>query len=163
MIESEEDLQTKCLLHLQAIHLAPTFADLYTSRAAAFLRRDWMGDAFAALADCEAAIALDPKPIKAYARRIYALITLKQLQVNISPESWAFSAWASLLLNLKSLWISHWIAISTSAFHDAKQFWAMQSLESNEILNGRQAEHFMKKQIDKISLTLLDILLMFGR
>ena len=54
-------------------------------RAAAYLKRDWMGDNFAALADCEAAILIDPTLIKAYCRRIVALISLGQLQASFPP------------------------------------------------------------------------------
>ena len=66
---------------MQAIHYAPNSGVLYLMRAAALLKRDWMGDSFEALADCEKAIKLDPTLVKAYCRRIMALISLAQFKV----------------------------------------------------------------------------------
>jgi WD and tetratricopeptide repeat-containing protein 1 len=57
----------------EALYLAPTCAALYSSRAGALLRRGWRGDAFAALRDCEASLALDPGSRRALLRRAQAL------------------------------------------------------------------------------------------
>ena len=77
-------------MKLQAIHLAPSVADLYINRATACLKRDWMGDSYSALADCERAIALDPTLVKPYYRRITALIALGQLEVIFHPPVISF-------------------------------------------------------------------------
>lgn len=69
---------------VQAIQKAPRCAMLFTSRAAAYLKRDWIGDSWAALQDCETAISLDPAFSKAHWRRVHALNALGQLQVAFS-------------------------------------------------------------------------------
>jgi WD and tetratricopeptide repeat-containing protein 1 len=48
-------------------------AVLYCNRAAAFLKRLYHGDGYMALSDCEAAIDVDAKYVKAYYRKIQAL------------------------------------------------------------------------------------------
>lgn len=69
---------------MQAIHLAPQCALLYSSRSAAYLKRSWIADAWAAVQDAETAITLDPLLIKAHCRRILALVALGQLQASSS-------------------------------------------------------------------------------
>ena len=72
--------QTPLSLGLQAVHLAPGCALLYSSRSAAYFKRGWIADYWAALQDAETAISLDPLLLKAYCRRILALVALGQLQ-----------------------------------------------------------------------------------
>lgn len=68
--------------NLQAIYLAPDCALLYSSRSAAYLKRGWIADFWAALQDAETAVSLEPLLIKAHCRRVLALVALGQLQVN---------------------------------------------------------------------------------
>lgn len=77
---------------LQAIHLAPDSALLHASRGAAYLKRDWLADTWAALQDCETAIRLDPCFAKAHCRRLQALVALDQLQVHNHSKKYSASA-----------------------------------------------------------------------
>ena len=77
----ELDASLRLKSALQAIHIAPNCALLYYCRAAAYLKRGWIADIWAALQDSETAIHLDPTLIKAHCRRILALTALGQLQV----------------------------------------------------------------------------------
>lgn len=63
----------------QALHYAPNSAVLYANRAAAYLKRGWISDSWAALQDCEKAVSLDPLFAKAHCRRVHALISLGQV------------------------------------------------------------------------------------
>ena len=71
----------------QAIRLAPSSALLYANRAAAYLKRDWVSDSWAALQDCETAIRLDPMFVKAHCRRVHALNALGQLHVSLTQHA----------------------------------------------------------------------------
>ena len=71
----------------QAIRLAPSSALLYANRAAAYLKRDWVSDSWAALQDCETAIRLDPMFVKAHCRRVHALNALGQLHVSLTQSA----------------------------------------------------------------------------
>ncbi|XP_058129120.1 WD and tetratricopeptide repeats protein 1-like [Anopheles ziemanni] len=51
---------------------------LYLNRATALMRRDWYGDAYAAVRDCHTALRLDPHYVKAYFRLARALLKLEQ-------------------------------------------------------------------------------------
>lgn len=46
------------------IRLAPNSAVLYQNRAAAYMKRAWYGDVYAALRDCQRALSLDPGYVK---------------------------------------------------------------------------------------------------
>lgn len=52
----------------------------YASRAVAFLKRNWLGDAYAALLDCQQALRLNPNYLEAHLRMIRALCELEFLQ-----------------------------------------------------------------------------------
>jgi hypothetical protein len=65
----------------EAIHLAPDAGLLYANRSAALLARNWEGDAWWALQDCERALQLAPNNYKSAYRRIQALKALGHLQV----------------------------------------------------------------------------------
>ncbi|KAI0228941.1 WD and tetratricopeptide repeats protein 1 [Lamellibrachia satsuma] len=54
------------LLYNKAISIAPDSAVLYGKRAAAYMKRKWDGDMYAALRDCGMAIKLDPSHLKAH-------------------------------------------------------------------------------------------------
>uniref|UniRef100_A0A2L2YFC7 WD and tetratricopeptide repeats protein 1 n=1 Tax=Parasteatoda tepidariorum TaxID=114398 RepID=A0A2L2YFC7_PARTP len=55
-------------LYSKAIVKYPDVACLYANRAAAYLKREWDGDYYAAIRDCYAAMRLDPEYLKAYFR-----------------------------------------------------------------------------------------------
>lgn len=54
----------------------PTNPVLYLNRATALMRRNWYGDVYAALRDCQTAVGLDPDYIKAHFRLARALLQL---------------------------------------------------------------------------------------
>ena len=64
----------------KAIQLAPNVAVLYGNRAAAFLKRGWDGDIYAALRDCYVALLLDPNYCKAHFRLAKCLLDLRWLK-----------------------------------------------------------------------------------
>ncbi|XP_064627626.1 WD and tetratricopeptide repeats protein 1-like [Lineus longissimus] len=69
------------ILYNQAVALAPDAAVLYGNRAAAFMKRGWDGDLYAALRDCHAAIHADQNHLKAHfrlARCLYELSWTKE-------------------------------------------------------------------------------------
>lgn len=63
-------------LYNQAISMAPNLPILYGNRAAAYLKRSWDGDVYAALRDCYSAINLDDSHIKAHFRLAKCLFEL---------------------------------------------------------------------------------------
>ncbi|XP_013417552.1 WD and tetratricopeptide repeats protein 1 isoform X2 [Lingula anatina] len=68
-------------LYNRALIIAPEAAVLYGNRAAAFMKRGWDGDLYAALRDCHTAIHLDTNHLKAHfrlARCLYELTWTKE-------------------------------------------------------------------------------------
>lgn len=61
-----------------AIRLAPDYAALYLNRATAYMRRNWHGDVYEALRDCQRAIHLDDDYVKAHFRLARALLQLER-------------------------------------------------------------------------------------
>ncbi|XP_033227505.1 WD and tetratricopeptide repeats protein 1 [Belonocnema kinseyi] len=55
-------------LYNKAISLCHMAAVLYANRAAAYMKRNWDGDTYAALRDCQMTLMLDPEHIKAHFR-----------------------------------------------------------------------------------------------
>ncbi|EAT49000.1 AAEL000008-PA, partial [Aedes aegypti] len=53
---------------------------LYLNRATALMKRNWFGDVYAAVRDCQRALRLDPHYVKAHFRLARALLKLGQLQ-----------------------------------------------------------------------------------
>lgn len=53
---------------------------LYLNRATALTKRNWFGDVYAAVRDCQRALRLDPHYVKAHFRLARALLKLGQLQ-----------------------------------------------------------------------------------
>ncbi|XP_060570664.1 WD and tetratricopeptide repeats protein 1-like [Ruditapes philippinarum] len=65
----EKEQYTKAIiLYNQAIACAPHASMLYGNRAAAFMKRKWDGDMYAALRDCHNALRLDLNHLKAHFR-----------------------------------------------------------------------------------------------
>lgn len=60
----------------QAINIAPQYPVLYLNRATTLMRRNWYGDAYAAMKDCQTAIRLEPRYVKAYIRLTRILLEL---------------------------------------------------------------------------------------
>ncbi|XP_022089925.1 WD and tetratricopeptide repeats protein 1-like [Acanthaster planci] len=71
-----KDYTSAIRLFNQALGIAPNSAILYGNRAAAFMRRKWDGDLYAALRDCHRALALDPSHRKAHFRLARCLLEL---------------------------------------------------------------------------------------
>ncbi|XP_059485390.1 WD and tetratricopeptide repeats protein 1 [Neocloeon triangulifer] len=63
-------------IYNEAIALCPNSAVLYANRAAAFMKRKWEGDDYAAYRDCATALALQPDYMKAHFRLISCLTAL---------------------------------------------------------------------------------------
>jgi len=61
----------------EALDLLPTAAILYGNRAAAYMKRSWDGDIYAALRDCYTALHLDPNHLKAHFRLARCLYELQ--------------------------------------------------------------------------------------
>lgn len=59
-----------------AIRVAPDYAALYLNRATAYMRRNWYGDVYEALRDCQRAVQLDDGYVKAHFRLARALMQL---------------------------------------------------------------------------------------
>lgn len=53
---------------------------LFSNRAAAFIKRKWHGDFYAALKDCETALKMDPNHMKAHFRLAVCLFELGKLE-----------------------------------------------------------------------------------
>lgn len=67
-------------LYNQAIHMAPDLPILYGNRAAAYLKRNWDGDIYAALRDCYSAINVDDSHLKAHFRLAKCLFELSWVE-----------------------------------------------------------------------------------
>ncbi|XP_049781541.1 WD and tetratricopeptide repeats protein 1-like isoform X1 [Schistocerca cancellata] len=64
-------------MYNEAISQCPEYAFLYGNRAAAYMRRDWDGDMYAAMRDCHIALQLDPNYVKAHFRLARCLYELQ--------------------------------------------------------------------------------------
>jgi WD and tetratricopeptide repeat-containing protein 1 len=62
-----------------AIHIFKSSSVLFSNRAAAYIKRKWQGDYYAALKDCVTALKLDPDHMKAHFRLIVCLYELRML------------------------------------------------------------------------------------
>lgn len=62
--------------YTMAIHLLPNHPVAYLNRATAYMRRNWYGDVYAGLRDCQTALKLDPTYVKAHFRLARALFEL---------------------------------------------------------------------------------------
>ncbi|KAI4489570.1 hypothetical protein M0802_011007 [Mischocyttarus mexicanus] len=65
-------------LYNKAISYCPTAAVLFANRAAAFMKRAWVGDTYAALRDCRTTLLLDPQHVKAHFRLARCLFDLNR-------------------------------------------------------------------------------------
>ncbi|XP_060813250.1 WD and tetratricopeptide repeats protein 1-like isoform X1 [Bombus pascuorum] len=65
-------------LYNKAICYCPTAAVLFANRAAAYMKRTWDGDIYAALKDCQTTLLLDPGHVKAHFRLARCLFDLHQ-------------------------------------------------------------------------------------
>ncbi|XP_076670185.1 WD and tetratricopeptide repeats 1 isoform X2 [Andrena cerasifolii] len=63
-------------LYNKAISYCPNAAVLYANRAAAYMKRTWDGDTYAALKDCQATLLLEPGHVKAHFRLARCLFDL---------------------------------------------------------------------------------------
>ncbi|XP_071486508.1 WD and tetratricopeptide repeats protein 1-like [Diadema antillarum] len=72
----KKDYTSAIRLYNQAISLCPDHAILYGNRAAAYMKRGWDGDIYAALRDCHSALTLDTKHRKAHFRLARCLLQL---------------------------------------------------------------------------------------
>ncbi|XP_021913240.1 WD and tetratricopeptide repeats protein 1 [Zootermopsis nevadensis] len=67
-------------LYNKAIGYYPSAAVLYGNRAAAYMKRGWDGDIYAAMRDCHTALQLDPGHMKAHFRLARCLYELQWVQ-----------------------------------------------------------------------------------
>ena len=68
------------MMYNKAILKAPEAAVLYSNRAAAYLKRAWDGDIYAALRDCYTALSINPNYAKASFRLVKCLYELRWLK-----------------------------------------------------------------------------------
>lgn len=74
-LENEKYLAAICQ-YTMAIDLLPNHPVAYLNRATAYMRRNWYGDVYAGLRDCQTALKLDPTYVKAHFRLARALFEL---------------------------------------------------------------------------------------
>ncbi|KAF0288714.1 WD and tetratricopeptide repeats protein 1 [Amphibalanus amphitrite] len=67
-------------LNSRAIRLRPSVATFYSNRAAAYLKRAWDGDVYAAARDCQRTLQLQPGHVKAAFRLCRCLLELGHLR-----------------------------------------------------------------------------------
>lgn len=72
----KKDYTSAIRLYNQAISMCSDHAILFGNRAAAYMKRGWDGDIYAALRDCHSALRLDPKHRKAHFRLARCLLQL---------------------------------------------------------------------------------------
>lgn len=80
----QQKFWTAVNLYNEAISHASNSAVLYANRAAAFIKRAWDGDIYAALRDCHRALRLDPNHTKAHFRQARCLYELRWFQEALS-------------------------------------------------------------------------------
>uniref|UniRef100_A0A915IQG4 WD and tetratricopeptide repeats protein 1 n=1 Tax=Romanomermis culicivorax TaxID=13658 RepID=A0A915IQG4_ROMCU len=73
-----ENFDSALALYSRALEQSPKTAILYSNRAAAYMRRDWDGDTYAALRDCYTTLHLEPENLKALFRLCKCLYELNQ-------------------------------------------------------------------------------------
>ena len=76
----KEQYTSAIMLYNKAILKAPKTAVMYGNRAAAYLRRAWDGDIYAALRDCYTALSINPNYAKASFRLTKCLYELRWLK-----------------------------------------------------------------------------------
>lgn len=74
-MENEKYLQA-INQYSECIKLLPTHPVFYLNRATAYMRRNWFGDVYSSLRDCQQALRLDPTYVKAHFRLARALFEL---------------------------------------------------------------------------------------
>lgn len=74
-MENEKYLQA-INQYTDCIKLMPNHPIFYLNRATAYMRRNWYGDMYAGLRDCQQALRLDPTYVKAHFRLARALFEL---------------------------------------------------------------------------------------
>lgn len=74
-MENEKYLQA-INQYSECIKLMPDHPIFYLNRATAYMRRNWFGDMYAGLRDCQHALRLDPTYVKAHFRLARALFEL---------------------------------------------------------------------------------------
>lgn len=74
-MENEKYLQA-INQYSECIKLLPKHPIFYLNRATAYMRRNWFGDVYSALRDCQQALRLDPTYVKAHFRLARALFEL---------------------------------------------------------------------------------------
>lgn len=74
-MENEKYLQA-INQYSECIKLLPKHPVFYLNRATAYMRRNWFGDVYSALRDCQQALRLDPTYVKAHFRLARALFEL---------------------------------------------------------------------------------------
>ncbi|XP_078483013.1 WD and tetratricopeptide repeats protein 1-like [Ciona intestinalis] len=80
---ANKQFSASIMVYNAAINLQPDRAVLYGNRAAAYIKRNWDGDIYAALRDCYKALLLNPNHVKAnfrLARCLYELRWLTEAQ-----------------------------------------------------------------------------------
>lgn len=80
----QQQFWTAVNLYNEAIVHASDSAVLYANRAAAYIKRAWDGDIYAALRDCYRALGLDPNHTKAHFRQARCLYELHWFQEALS-------------------------------------------------------------------------------
>lgn len=74
-MENEKYLQA-INQYSECIKLLPNHPVFYLNRATAYMRRNWFGDMYSGLRDCQQALQLDPTYVKAHFRLARALFEL---------------------------------------------------------------------------------------
>lgn len=87
-------------IYNQAIAEYPDSSVLYSNRAAAYMKREWCGDTYAALRDCITALNYDPNNVKAYFRMTRCLFDLawyEEAKLTLNSFKQQFPSHAKLL------------------------------------------------------------------
>ncbi|CAH1402550.1 unnamed protein product [Nezara viridula] len=119
----EKELYSKSIrIYNQAIESYPNSSVIYSNRAAAYMKRDWIGDVYAGLRDCLTSLSYDPNNIKAFFRLTRCLYEL----------SWYEEALASLN-NFKEKFPSHAKSVACAALEkDIKNKLKNEGIEDND-------------------------------